>query len=65
MGWFKKGSRPCAGRSPDRGGTPPARRRPDYQRLQRHGQVIHVLVGRLEDLSGRLAELGPQSRDFC
>ena len=26
-------------------------------RLQRHGQVIHVLVGRLEDLSPRLAEL--------
>ncbi len=34
-------------------------------RLERHGQVIHVLVGRLEDLSPRLAELGSQSRDFC
>jgi error-prone DNA polymerase len=34
-------------------------------RLERHGQVIHVLVGRLEDLSQRLAELGSQSRDFC
>jgi len=34
-------------------------------RLQRQGLVIHVLVSRLEDLSDRLAELGPQSRDFC
>jgi error-prone DNA polymerase len=34
-------------------------------RLERYGQVIHVLVGRLEDLSPRLAELGSQSRDFC
>jgi error-prone DNA polymerase len=34
-------------------------------RLERHGRVIHVLTARLEDLSPRLAELGPQSRDFC
>ena len=34
-------------------------------RLERYGQVIHVLVGRLENLSQRLAELGSQSRDFC
>jgi error-prone DNA polymerase len=34
-------------------------------RLERCGQVIHVLVGRLENLSQRLAELGSQSRDFC
>jgi len=32
--------------------------------LQRHGLVIHVLVKRLEDLSTRMHELGPQSRDF-
>jgi hypothetical protein len=32
--------------------------------LQRHGLVIHVLVKRLEDLSARIRELGPQSRDF-
>jgi error-prone DNA polymerase len=36
-----------------------------HGRLQRQGLVIHVLAARLEDLSGRLAELGPQSRDFC
>ena len=36
-----------------------------HGRLQRQGLVIHVLVSRVEDLSGRLAELGPQSRDFC
>lgn len=33
--------------------------------VERRGQVIHVLVGRLEDLSARLQELAPQSRDFC
>jgi len=33
--------------------------------LQRHGLVIHVLVKRLENLSSRMHELGPQSRDFC
>jgi error-prone DNA polymerase len=33
--------------------------------LQRHGLVIHVLVQRLENLSARIRELGPQSRDFC
>jgi error-prone DNA polymerase len=32
--------------------------------LQRQGEIIHVLVQRLEDLSGRLRALGPQSRDF-
>jgi error-prone DNA polymerase len=34
-------------------------------RLQRQGLVIHVLTTRLEDLSGRLQEMLPQSRDFC
>jgi error-prone DNA polymerase len=34
-------------------------------RLQRHGQVIHVLTTRLEDLSPWLQQLGSQSRDFC
>ena len=34
-------------------------------RLQRHGQVIHVLCTKLEDLSERLRKLGSQSRDFC
>jgi error-prone DNA polymerase len=34
-------------------------------RLQRQNDVIHVLVTRLENLSDQLAELGPQSRDFC
>jgi error-prone DNA polymerase len=33
--------------------------------LQRQGEIIHVLVAGLEDLSGRLSALGPQSRDFC
>ncbi len=33
--------------------------------LQRQGEIIHVLVERLEDLSARLRALGPQSRDFC
>ena len=33
--------------------------------LQRQGQVIHVLATKLEDLSGWLRQLGPQSRDFC
>ncbi len=36
-----------------------------HGRLQREGLVSHVLVTRLEDLSPRLADLGPQSRDFC
>ena len=35
-----------------------------HGRLQRHGQVIHVLVTRLEDLSPWLTQLGSQSRDF-
>jgi error-prone DNA polymerase len=35
-----------------------------HGRLQRQGQVIHVLVTRLEDLSAWLAQLGSQSRDF-
>ncbi len=34
-------------------------------RLQREGLVIHVLVTRLENLSGRMEELTSQSRDFC
>jgi error-prone DNA polymerase len=34
-------------------------------RLQRQGEVIHVLVTRLDDLSARLAGLGAQSRYFC
>ncbi len=33
--------------------------------LQHQGEIIHVLVERLEDLSPRLRALGPQSRDFC
>jgi error-prone DNA polymerase len=36
-----------------------------HGRLQREGLVIHVLVSRLEDLSGRMEELTSQSRDFC
>ena len=36
-----------------------------HGRLQREGLVIHVLVSRLENLSSRLEDLGPQSRDFC
>ncbi len=33
-------------------------------RLERQGQVIHILVERLEDLSGLLAGVAPHSRDF-
>ena len=36
-----------------------------HGRLQRQGNVIHVLVTRLENLSARLQDLGVQSRDFC
>ena len=36
-----------------------------WGRLQRQGEVVHVVVTRLEDLSDRLAELPPGSRDFC
>jgi error-prone DNA polymerase len=36
-----------------------------HGRLQREGQVIHVLATKLENLSDRMEELGPQSRDFC
>jgi error-prone DNA polymerase len=36
-----------------------------HGRLQREGDVIHVLTTRLEDLSPWLEQLGPQSRDFC
>ncbi len=32
--------------------------------LQREGQIIHVLVGKLEDLSQQLAQLPGQSRNF-
>jgi error-prone DNA polymerase len=32
--------------------------------LQRHESIIHVLVGRLEDLSRELAEIAASSRDF-
>ncbi|HEV3136367.1 MAG TPA: OB-fold nucleic acid binding domain-containing protein, partial [Pirellulales bacterium] len=35
-----------------------------HGRLQRHGEVIHVLVSKLEDLSERLRGLESQSRDF-
>ena len=35
-----------------------------HGRLQRQGQVIHVLATRLEDLSPWLEQLGSQSRDF-
>ena len=34
-------------------------------RLQRQGDVIHVLTTKLEDLSPWLRQLGSQSRDFC
>ncbi len=34
-------------------------------RVERRGKVIHVVVRRLEDLSARLEDLAPQSRDFC
>ena len=36
-----------------------------HGRLQRHRQIIHVLVTKLEDLSGRLNALVSRSRDFC
>jgi error-prone DNA polymerase len=36
-----------------------------HGRLQRQGQVIHVLTTKLEDLSPWMRQLGPQSRDFC
>jgi len=36
-----------------------------WGRLQRQGEVVHVVVTRLEDLSDRLGELPPGSRDFC
>ncbi|MGQ9574815.1 MAG: error-prone DNA polymerase [Thermoguttaceae bacterium] len=36
-----------------------------HGRLQREGQVVHVLVSRLEDLSGRMRDLASRSRDFC
>ena len=32
--------------------------------LQRHESIIHVLVGRLEDLSRELAEFKSKSLDF-
>ncbi len=35
-----------------------------HGRLQRHGEVIHVLVSKLGDLSERVRGLGSQSRDF-
>ena len=34
-------------------------------RVERRGQVIHVVVRRLEDLSAGMEDLAPQSRDFC
>jgi hypothetical protein len=34
-------------------------------RLQRQGEVIHVLCTKLEDLSEWMRGIGPQSRDFC
>jgi error-prone DNA polymerase len=36
-----------------------------HGRLQRHGQVIHVLTSRLENLSDHFRELVARSRDFC
>ena len=36
-----------------------------HGRLQRQGQVIHVLTTGLEDLSPWLGQLDKQSRDFC
>jgi error-prone DNA polymerase len=36
-----------------------------HGRLQRQGRVIHVLCTRLVNLSDRLKDLGPRSRDFC
>jgi error-prone DNA polymerase len=35
-----------------------------HGRLERQDDVIHILVGRLEDLSDLLADIGSQSRDF-
>lgn len=35
-----------------------------HGRLQRHGRVIHVLTSKLENLSDRMKDLGPQSRNF-
>jgi error-prone DNA polymerase len=35
-----------------------------HGQLQREGQVIHVLVQRLDDLSARVADLSSRSRDF-
>ena len=35
-----------------------------HGRLQREGQVIHVLAQRLEDLTAKLANLPARSRDF-
>jgi len=36
-----------------------------HGRLQRQDRVIHVLCTKLENLSGRLADLASRSRDFC
>jgi error-prone DNA polymerase len=36
-----------------------------HGRLQRQGQIVHVLCTKLEDLSGRLSALKSRSRDFC
>jgi error-prone DNA polymerase len=36
-----------------------------HGRLQRHGQVIHVLCTKLENLSEQLKQLASRSRDFC
>jgi error-prone DNA polymerase len=36
-----------------------------HGRLQRQGEVIHVLSTKLENLSGQVKDLGSQSRDFC
>ncbi|MCO6454667.1 MAG: error-prone DNA polymerase, partial [Pirellulaceae bacterium] len=35
-----------------------------HGKLERTGQVIHLLVNRLEDLSGRLGDVRGRSRDF-
>lgn len=33
--------------------------------IQRQGDVIHIMVHRLQDLSERLANVAPWSRDSC
>ena len=35
-----------------------------YGELQRQGQIVHLLVDKLEDLTALLADVHQQSRDF-